>query len=163
MPVLRVPGVRQTKADHILLLCSWLSKNFPIHDSRETHIYIGREIKETIDVDGYKDVTNGKDFEILGCAGTINKEKQIFVKGTISMYQLEDTLCHEWTHHRRCLDGSHDDQFWLEYGRIYRERTRWMADDNYARSDFGVPISDKFKLHIDKSLGLKFSRDWSKV
>ena len=157
-----MPGVRQTKADYILLLCSWLSKNFPIHDdTHKTHIYIGREIKQTIDLDGYKDVTDGKHFEVLGCASTVKKEKQILAKGTISKYQLEDVLCHEWAHHRRCLAGEHDDQFWLEYGRIYRERIRWMADDNYAETDFAIPLSDKFQLHIDESLGLKFSRDWS--
>ena len=160
--------MRLNKADKILLILSWLSKNFPIAEEsneqwrREVHVYVERTIKirEKGIILGraytHRDVNHEQLHE------PAYKEKQIFVLGTSSMHHLEDIIIHEWAHHRRGLAGDHDDQFWLEYGRIYRERLRWTFDDNYSETDRALPLSDKFELHIDKSLGLKFSGDWSK-
>ena len=157
--------MRPTKADKILLLCSWLSKNFPIGEN--VHVYLKKSLRDhTVITDYAEEGVSGKKAEILGLAKKhvhfSTPVKQIFVLGKLSLYPLEEVLKHEWVHHRRSLEGLHDDQFWLELGRVYREQQRWCNSGDYSDKDLGCPISNKFELHIDESLGLKFSIDWPK-
>ncbi len=154
--------MRQNKADKILLLCSWLSKNFPIGN---VHIYLKKSLREyTIITDYAEEGVSGKKAEILGLAKVhvhfSTPIKQIFVLGKLALYPLEEVLKHEWVHHRRSLEGLHDDQFWLELGRVYREQQRWCNSDDYNDKDLGYPISNKISLHIDEDLSIKLSRDW---
>ena len=153
-----------TKADKILLLCSWLSKNFPIGEN--VHVYLKKSLRDCIAITDYaEEGVSGKKAEILGLANEhvgrkvsrYRPVKQIFVLGKLAIYPLEEVLKHEWVHHRRSLEGLHDDQFWLELGRVYREQQRWYNSDDYNDKDKGLPISSKFELFIDEDLGLKFS------
>ncbi|KKN32080.1 hypothetical protein LCGC14_0817350 [marine sediment metagenome] len=170
--MLRVRGIskqmRYNKADKILLLCSWLSKNFPIGEN--VHVYLKKSLrKHTIITEYAEEGISGKEGgEILGLAkehvgnkvSHYRPIKQIFVLGKLALYPLEEVLKHEWVHHRRSLEGLHDDQFWLELGRVYREQQRWWNSDDYNDKDLGYPISNKISLHIDEDLSIKLSRDW---
>lgn len=114
--------IAKRKVDRVRQVARWLDEKFPLPWPRRLEIHKNMkpdpgEPKSTI-LYGDCDVFPGPLIRIR-------------VNARRARHEMVETLLHEWAHARtikppklerqRLEDGkSHDDEYWLEYGRIYR-------------------------------------------